>query len=717
MDGSKSTRFPLTARRGKRSLYGTTIAYPWWWYSPTTMPPAATANPYHTTPQPTPVRSWWWWHTLTATPPSTMTTTPLPTTTRTPYWWWWHTTTTTTTPPSTTTTTTPPTTIPYWWWHTTTTTTPPSTTTTTPRPTTIPYWWWHTTTTTTPPSTTTTTTRPTTTPYWWWWLHTTTTTTTTPPTTTTTTSLPTTTTTPWWYTTTTTPPPTTTTTATTTISTPWWWQQHSTTTHRLTTTTRGTRSTTGHPHAATPLSKLPLHFSFSVDPPAPSCHEGEFLPRFLPPTPRHGEQLHAEVNKEMQIRIKAQATRATLDNVIMSGPLNISKQKTTRDEFIIKWTPVPDDLGERFPVCFAVESLVRTRVYQSEMRCVVVSVGRGQVKANVICYETSMRVEVAKSSLEGLSADHLRLSDPSNTACSFRSHSNTTHVVAVIPLNACGTQIEEDNENLIFKNEITTFDNPNDIITRKHLLEVEFYCQYPKRGNVSTGFTAHRNNVTVKERGFGTFTYQLEFYHSNRFRTVIDPNSYPLEFDIGDEIYMEIEATSSVNNTELFVESCRAAPYDNPNYRPTYSIIENGCAVDKTVEIYSPRHNNHFMFGMEAFKFIGLHDQVYISCAIILCEAGNPNTRCSRGCINSTSPLSHRHISKREAVIQTSSHFISQGPLRLRRASESTVTSINLNLVFIVGCLLAAVAMVCGVVISKGKMSRVSYQRLPNFET
>ena len=105
---------------------------------------------------------------------------------------------------------------------------------------------------------------------------------------------------------------------------------------------------------------------------------------------------------------------------------------------------------------------------------------------------------------------------------------------------------------------------------------MDIYCQYPKKSNVTLSFTAHRNNVTVEEKGFGTFTYQFEIFTSQRFTSMIDPRSYPLEYDIGDRIYMGIEASSSISNTELFVESCRAAPYDNPSYRPTYSIIEHG---------------------------------------------------------------------------------------------------------------------------------------------
>ena len=143
------------------------------------------------------------------------------------------------------------------------------------------------------------------------------------------------------------------------------------------------------------------------------------------------------------------------------------------------------------------------------------------------------------------------------------------HYVSVLDL-------QEDNDNLIFKNEITTFEDVRDIVTRKHLLEIGFSCQYPKRGNVTLGFTIHRDNFTLIERGFGMFTYSFEFYPDNHFGTMVSPSLYPLDYEVGEKIYMQIQATSSVNNTVLFVESCRASPYDNPNYQPNYPIIENG---------------------------------------------------------------------------------------------------------------------------------------------
>nr|XP_043886650.1 zona pellucida sperm-binding protein 2-like [Solea senegalensis] len=466
-----------------------------------------------------------------------------------------------------------------------------------------------------------------------------------------------------------------------------------------------------------PLSKLPLQFSVLVENSAPSCQEGVYLPQFVNPTPANGARVQAVLNKEMEIIVKAQVSMGSIQAIHVSGPMNISKHTNAHNEFVIKWTPLHNNLGDHYPICFVVDALHQSRVYQSEMRCVLVDITETQVESHVICTETTMTVMVEKASFPRLHQDHLRLSDPTNTVCSLQTHSNSTHVIGVFPLNACGTQIEEDNDFLYFKNEITPFDNSADVITRKHQLEVQFYCQYPKRGNVTQGFLAHRTNVTVWDKGFGTFTYQFEFYPDNQFNAMIDPISYPLEYDLGSRIYMQIEATSSVSNTELFVESCKASPYDNPNYSQTYSIIENGCKVDPTVVIHPSTDVKEFKFSIEAFKFIGLHDQVYISCSLMMCEAGNSNTRCSQGCINSTSPAKRR---KRGAIIQSAHHFVSQGPLRLHRSAESHKATgtwnLNLNLVFIVGCLLAAVGMVCGVALYKAKMSKVKYQPLPHLE-
>lgn len=136
--------------------------------------------------------------------------------------------------------------------------------------------------------------------------------------------------------------------------------------------------------------------------------------------------------------------------------------------------------------------------------------------------------------------------------------------------------LKENNNELIFKNKLSTFDDPSDIITRKNQLEIEIMCKYQKRTNLTTEFDTHRPSLFFSEKGFGTFNYQFEFYASGNFNNSRDPKSYPLEYSVGDKIYMRIEPVTPVQNTEVFLESCVATPYDNHNYPISYPIITNG---------------------------------------------------------------------------------------------------------------------------------------------
>ncbi|KAM8761746.1 CUB and zona pellucida-like domain-containing protein 1 [Acanthopagrus schlegelii] len=426
----------------------------------------------------------------------------------------------------------------------------------------------------------------------------------------------------------------------------------------------------------------------------------------MAPTPINGANLPAFVNQTINIKVRSRAQNATIYGLIVTGPKGVSKSKTSTEEYVIKWKPTENEVNDHFPICFISEARDRNgRGYQSELRCVTVDVGRHDT--TVTCSETTMKVEVEKTYLIRRFEDSLHLNDFQDSSCNLTTRSNSTHLVAVMSLNTCGTLIDEDDDNIIFKNEITSADT-NGVISRQHDVEIAFSCAYPKVTNLTLGFT-HKNPYAFTEKGFGAFTFQFEFFESERFRTQVTSSTYPVEVYLKQMMFMQIEATTSIPSTELFVESCRATPYDNPNSRISYTIIQNGCVKDNTVQIY-PSSRTQFRFGMEAFEFIGAHEQVYITCSVILCESGVSGTRCSQGCVTGNNRR------KREAVAETSSHFISQGPLHLVKTSDSQASGLSLNMglniVFIVGCLLA-----CGVVIYRSRRSNAKYQPLPTSET
>ncbi|XP_034094960.1 uncharacterized protein LOC117561569 [Gymnodraco acuticeps] len=123
------------------------------------------------------------------------------------------------------------------------------------------------------------------------------------------------------------------------------------------------------------ISKIPIQFAVRVDPAVPSCTEGLYLPRFLTPTPANKAQLYTPVNQTLSISVNAEANVSTTLELLFSGPHNMNKSSLGAGRFLLRWTPSQEEDGESHPICFVIQSITNsTTKYQSELRCVIVSV-------------------------------------------------------------------------------------------------------------------------------------------------------------------------------------------------------------------------------------------------------------------------------------------------------------------------------------------------------
>ncbi|XP_056382551.1 uncharacterized protein LOC130276750 [Hyla sarda] len=423
------------------------------------------------------------------------------------------------------------------------------------------------------------------------------------------------------------------------------------------------------------LSRISLQFLVEVTSAAPSCTLGNYRPKFISPTPHQGEKLLTNVGSVFQLHLSAQAAYTSVSDFKVSGPPGMtksftSKSRSTTKSMVVEWTPSKNNVGDHVPVCFIAET---SNGYQSEMRCVIVVVGPSSLdNIELICHENTMTLIAAKSSDHELYENQFRLNDP-KCLVSF----NSTHLIASVAYNTCGTETEETEHDIVFKNQATSFSNRFSVITRKHGVSIPFNCSFPKKNRVSASFLAHKSDYVFAEAGFGNFTYKFQFYTDDRFAEV--ETQYPLEVTLKELLYMEIQVSSSVPNVQLFVESCKATPHDNPNDPTFYDIIQNGCISDETLVVFSSTRTQ-YRFGMEAFAFMGNYDEVYLSCTVILCKFGAPGTRCIKQCIPKSLGDSNRH--RRSVDSESQQHFISQGPLKMKRQSPSNAgeaSSLNVN--------------------------------------
>lgn len=63
-------------------------------------------------------------------------------------------------------------------------------------------------------------------------------------------------------------------------------------------------------------------------------------------------------------------------------------------------------------------------------------------EAIVTCNETTIKVEVEKTSIIRRHENNLHLNKVGDSSCNLTRLSNATHLVAVMALNACGTLVE-----------------------------------------------------------------------------------------------------------------------------------------------------------------------------------------------------------------------------------------------------------------------------------
>ncbi|XP_039993647.1 uncharacterized protein LOC120795639 [Xiphias gladius] len=405
-----------------------------------------------------------------------------------------------------------------------------------------------------------------------------------------------------------------------------------------------------------PLCKVKLQFSVEILPPIPSCEAGHVQPIFLSETPSHGDVLHATVGQTFQLYAQAQAHHASIRDFQVSGPQNMSKafkdDENGKAEVTLSWTPQPSDLYRLAPVCFTAE----TNATQSEMRCVVVMVTQASIiqgKATVECSPNKMTVALSRASMPGIDENYLTLSDPS---CSLTS--NSTHIMGSMSFSACGTEVEDKGDSIAFKNEINSFELPDEIITRRRTVQIGFSCQFPKTVSVSSYYNLHKSDYIFTESSFGSFGYAFEIFRDGNFTSKVEASAYPVEVMLLQKIYMGIQAESELPNVNLFVESCKATPDDNPENTLSYDLIKNGCLEDETIQVHPSNHTS-FNFEVQAFRFTGNYEQVYITCSVILCESGSPFSRCAQGCLKNPSRRRRRRLHR-----ETAGHYISQGPLR-----------------------------------------------------
>ncbi|XP_068721771.1 uncharacterized protein [Montipora capricornis] len=238
---------------------------------------------------------------------------------------------------------------------------------------------------------------------------------------------------------------------------------------------------------------------------------------------------------------------------------------------------------------------------------------------DVRCSETNITVSLEKQTFRYFTVNNLRL-----RYSSCRATENSTHFLIDTPLNGCGTQVNETEDNMIFWNQILVDALVlDDVITRTHAVDLPFYCVFPRKRRIQISFQS-KNIFFGVEGGFGNFTFRMDFYKSESYNTPY--SEYPMEVGLDEYVFVQYSVKSAAKLV-IMAENCRATKVASFYSWPHYTIIHNGCPTDRTLVYNYDPASTFQRFKFKTFRFFSDYDAVFIHCEVLACHRNTLNSR------------------------------------------------------------------------------------------
>ncbi|XP_078357327.1 uncharacterized protein LOC144642207 isoform X3 [Oculina patagonica] len=285
---------------------------------------------------------------------------------------------------------------------------------------------------------------------------------------------------------------------------------------------------------------------------------------------------------------------------------------------------------------------------------------------SVTCNDNNMTVSLEKRTFKFFEVSQLHL-----RYASCRATQNSTHLLISTPLNGCGTLVNETEDALMFWNEVLADAVIIDfVVTRTHDIKVPFYCSYSRKILLSLSFTPQRIYFGT-EAGYGNFTFKMDFYKSSSFSTPYTDQDYPLEVELNDYMYVRFSVESSADLV-IMAENCKATKYGSFYSWPQYTIIQNGCPRDTTLDYSYDPSRSFQQFKFKTFRFFNDYDTVYFHCELLACHRYSPKSRCSASC-SASNKRKRREVTRDEVEHDesTTKQVLTGGPLVIKEMTES----------------------------------------------
>jgi len=231
----------------------------------------------------------------------------------------------------------------------------------------------------------------------------------------------------------------------------------------------------------------------------------------------------------------------------------------------------------------------------------------------------------------------------------------------------CNTKFNVASDDLEYTNILNLYEESDDGTVVRDETEWRLKCKYPRSQLKSVMFDTSRRvrNVTND----GVIPMKLEIFDAGYEELMPSPAIFKLK----ERVHVQASMPTH-EELELWPLKCWATDGADPAGAPMKTIIVNGCDVEPTLKREAETSPVHSRFSFDAFRFKDVGScKVYVHCDLLICAAGDPDSRCSQGCL--ATPGRRRRSAKEGSYLSEQS--VTVGPILVGDMQHDSKTEVD----------------------------------------
>ncbi|XP_033121426.1 ZP domain-containing protein-like [Anneissia japonica] len=228
--------------------------------------------------------------------------------------------------------------------------------------------------------------------------------------------------------------------------------------------------------------------------------------------------------------------------------------------------------------------------------------------------------------------DTVRFLDSTCTTAGYVYRNGSRWVYMYTRYDQCQTSMTSTPTSTTYHNQIIVSAHRNSLIHRKDDIRISVECELANKGRSSVSFDPMGTSEDFTKREHGNFTFTMALYTDANYSTTYPDWQYPVEMNLGSNVFVGVSVKTFTNDMALYVDSCKATSNPDPDVHPQYKLIENSCGVDSTIQFDGQSTSNETSYVFFSFETFGFDDfsTVFIHCQLSICNESD--WRCHRDC-------------------------------------------------------------------------------------